>query len=123
MISDWARRGISISSDILISDSPLADDIVDALRINLTLRLAPAFGITLNPVLVETAAETFRALGNRATSPAPDYELNTWGWLVADALQRSTVIMEGMRPSTGQVAIVAFSIFAGLPSNGRLTDC
>ena len=104
MIGDWVRRGVDINSTTLLAATNVDDGIVDALRLNLAIRLAPAFGvINLNPALVQSAAETFAALNQRSSSPAADETVDTWGWLIADALQQAGVILEGQQPSVAMI--------------------
>ena len=104
MIQDWVRRGVDIDSVTLLAATRVDDGIADALRLNVAIRLAPAFGVVnINPALAQLAADTFAALNMRSSSPAADETTDTWGWLIADALQQANVILEGQQPSTAMI--------------------
>ena len=103
MLGDWIRRGVVTNTSLPLAATGTIDEAFSAaVRFNLALHLAPAFGKSARAELTQMAQQTFSALMTRSSPPAPDYEENTWGWLMTDGLVRAGVIQEGMLPSIRQ---------------------
>ena len=104
MLGDWYRRGVQTGLTIPLAAADSIDSgLEDSIRLNLALRLAPAFGKATNPELVNQARETFTALNIRSSIPTGALTPETWGWLVGDALQQAGVILEGQNASQAQM--------------------
>lgn len=67
MLGAWEMEGITLSGLVgatltAATDLPLPDSQTDAVQYNLAVRLAPEYGATPSPIMMETADRTFRAL-------------------------------------------------------------
>ena len=109
MLGDWHRRGI-VTGVTLPTDfaRDVPEGVNDPIRLNLALRLIPAFGESAIPeatknVLYREAKETLNALMARSSEVAPVYQEGSWGWLMTDALLQAGVIQEGLQPSVNQI--------------------
>ena len=101
LLGDWNRRGINTGLTTPVSGSTtIGADVQDAIRTNLAVRVVEG---DPSENLLARARLLYEELRLRSSTPAPEYEEGTWGWLMTDALLRAGVVSEGQNPSMAHV--------------------
>ena len=102
LMLDWERRGIfttiPVKADMEVGDSIQADyaSVEEALRLNLSVALAPSFAAekAVSEQFIARALDAMNSVGRRHEAPTKTTD-GTWGRLVEDALREIQVIQEG----------------------------